>query len=50
LEGYIACYLTAGVMLWKDILPFTLIAYVMILFDGKCSETNCDYKGVYFDE
>ena len=38
LEGHIASYLVAYVMLWKDILPVTLIAYVMILCEWKRSE------------
>jgi hypothetical protein len=33
LKGYIVIYLTAYVMLQKDILPVTLIAHVMILFE-----------------
>jgi hypothetical protein len=48
LEGYIAIYLTAYVMLWKDILPVTLVAYVTIIFELKCSETKHGYKGVYY--
>jgi len=61
MEGSTACYLTADVMLWKDLLPVTyqlmswfiastLTAYVMILFQWNCSETNHHYKGIYCDD